>query len=312
MSYELTFRTEEGLPLVDTPYMRLIVESYLARAQQMFPVTITNLVVMGNHVHMLIVVQNPADAPNFVGYFKRETSHAVNRLLGREKRTVWAEGYDSPVVLDAEKVVERLVYFYTNPQRSRIVGRIEEYSQVHSWNSFVNGSQLRKTVPIFPRTAVPKLETDHDPSQDARVYREILSEQNGECELVIEPFAWMNSFPDTEVRSPESFIERVKKLVGAAELLLNITEGEVPPGKNKHVDIQKEHVPEKYGKRTLCLGSVREQRREFIEWCLEDARVAKEAFLRWVRGQAPLVMPPGFFIPGGKLFSNVFPQLLRA
>ena len=107
--YELCFRTEQGLPLLCADYMQRILLGYLAAAQTMYPVTIVCLVFMGNHVHMGIVVQDPADVPKFCEYFKRESADAINRLQGRVGVTIWKEGYDSPVILDAETAINRII-----------------------------------------------------------------------------------------------------------------------------------------------------------------------------------------------------------
>ena len=67
--YDITFRIEEGLPLVPTPYMRLLIENYFARAQRTYLVRVAAFMVMGNHVHLLIVVHDPAAVPEFIEYF---------------------------------------------------------------------------------------------------------------------------------------------------------------------------------------------------------------------------------------------------
>ena len=95
----ITTRIQEGLPFVATPFMCLLLQSYLAGAQERYPVKIVAFMVMGNHLHMLLVVENPEDVSHFMEYFKRETAIARNRLLGRRQRTVWASGCDSPIFL---------------------------------------------------------------------------------------------------------------------------------------------------------------------------------------------------------------------
>ena len=55
-TYELCFRTEEGLPFVAAPYMKRLLLGYLAAAQTLYPITICHCVFMANHVHLIIVV----------------------------------------------------------------------------------------------------------------------------------------------------------------------------------------------------------------------------------------------------------------
>lgn len=310
---EITFRTEEGLPLVSTPYMRLILESYLARAQTKYPVKIVSLMFMANHLHAIIVVEDPEDVSDFVAYFKRETAFAVNKLLGRNKHTVWCEGYDSPIVLDAEKVVQRLVYAYTNPQTARLVNAIEDYTNVSTWKEFLSGESSRRFIPTFPRYAVPTLSLDHSTPDDVRVLNQILEEAFGKAELLIEPFAWLECFADTAGRDPLEIVPEVVKRVRSEEQCLKVRKGEIVLGAEAllHQDIRKPYLPKKRGKRMLCLSTTKEPRIAFISWFFEESRIAARAIRQWRENNIPLRLPPGFFAPGGRLLCNVFPESLR-
>ncbi|MBX7143689.1 MAG: transposase [Oligoflexia bacterium] len=95
----VTFSVEQGLLLLSNPLCEALIKSCLARAQFLYPVEICHFLVEATHIHMVLVVKNPDDVCRFVGYFKTESAHTLNGLLGREKRTVWCEGYDSPVIL---------------------------------------------------------------------------------------------------------------------------------------------------------------------------------------------------------------------
>ena len=56
---EVGSRVEEGLPFVATSYMKLIIESYLARAQAFYPVRLIDYIFMANHFHMHLLVDDP-------------------------------------------------------------------------------------------------------------------------------------------------------------------------------------------------------------------------------------------------------------
>ena len=129
---EVCFRTEEGLPFVATPYIKAIMQSIIATAQTMYPTTICHFVLMANHMHLILVVQDPEDFVAFIGYIKRESAHAINRLLGRKKRTVWCDRYDDPKILDPDKAMQRIVYLYSNPQKANLVSTIDEYPNLSS------------------------------------------------------------------------------------------------------------------------------------------------------------------------------------
>ena len=94
-----TCSIEEGLLLLANPLCEAIIRSCLARACARYPVRICHMIVEATHVHLVLVVINPDDVSAFFRYFKGESAHMINGLLGRNKRTVWCEDYDSPIVL---------------------------------------------------------------------------------------------------------------------------------------------------------------------------------------------------------------------
>lgn len=55
----LTSRVEQGLPFIRTPLMERILWSAFAVAQNLHPVKIISLVMMGNHVHLIALVEDP-------------------------------------------------------------------------------------------------------------------------------------------------------------------------------------------------------------------------------------------------------------
>ena len=127
MPYFITCSTEEGLPFAANPLIELIIRGILAKAANMYDITICHIELMANHIHLVIVVRNPEHVARFMQYFKRESSHSINRLLGRKKRTIWCDRYDSPVVLDAERLANVITYLYTNPVKDNLVEKVEDY-----------------------------------------------------------------------------------------------------------------------------------------------------------------------------------------
>ena len=81
-------RIEEGLPIVPSLNLNFIVWGILARAQSMYGVQVCHFVIMSNHFHMLLVVQDPEAVSDFLGYVKAEIAHAINRLQGRRQKTI--------------------------------------------------------------------------------------------------------------------------------------------------------------------------------------------------------------------------------
>jgi REP element-mobilizing transposase RayT len=114
----VTSRVQQGLPFVCTPLMEMILWSALVVAQNLHPIKVIGFVVMGNHVHIIALVEDPTDVESFMERFKCESAHAINRLLGRRQVTVWCEGYHSPPILTLDDLVERVAYVYANPVRA--------------------------------------------------------------------------------------------------------------------------------------------------------------------------------------------------
>jgi REP element-mobilizing transposase RayT len=117
----VTSRAEEGLPFPCNAVMNLILWGILARAREKHQIKVCHFIFLANHLHMLLVVENPEHVSSFVGYIKCESAHAVNRLLGRRKRTIWEDGYDSPVVLTPDSALNCIGYIYGNPARANLV-----------------------------------------------------------------------------------------------------------------------------------------------------------------------------------------------
>lgn len=307
----ITFRTEEGLPLVASAYMRVILESILARAQSLYSVTICHFIVMPNHIHMLIVIEAPEVVPDFVAYVKRESAHAINRLLGREKHTVWCEGYDSATVLDAQKAIDTIVYIYTNPQRAHLVEKIETYPNLSSWEPFLQGGGkisrlkiMRDSIPVLPTRTLSLNEQQH-------LAQELEAKGTVEYRLVIEPDTWMSSFTELSNSSVRDINAEIVRRVREEEETLK--QHRTQPVQGAHAlrlaDIRKGYVPRKRARRMICLASSKELRKTYLSWYRELCCQANEVLKRWKVGDWLAKLPPGFFIPGKFLRLNVTPAL---
>lgn len=306
---EVTFRTEEGLPLVPTDYMRLILLGIITRAQSLFPVTICHFVVMSNHIHMILVVQDPAAVKDFVGAVKRESAHAVNHLLGRRKHTIWCDGYDSAVILDPEKVVERIVYIYTNPQKANLEETIDRYPNLTTWDAFLKGG-LEQTVRRIPRCCIPKLpKTTLSAYEQKRFSAKLLDRSMSGGVLLIEPDAWLDCFAETRDADPTRYKQEIVAKIRAEERRLAQARTQPVLGaitlRTQTIDVP--FIPKKYGLRMVCLSTLKELRIAFLSWFKKQCSDAADAALRWKNGEALAMPPPGFFLPGGFLRSNVNP-----
>lgn len=309
---DVTFRTEEGLPLVASEYMKVILRGIFARAQSLYPVTICHYLVMPNHVHMIIVVEDPEAVPGFIGAIKREISHAINRLAGRRKRTIWCDGYDAPVLLDPDKVVEKIAYIYSNPQKANLEETIERYPNFNSWQVFLTGGAEQKFRRI-PRCCIAKLPKKELAVEDQRKFANKLMENSvfGGI-LYIEPDAWLQCFKETEDADPDRYRREVVNKVRAAERrFAKLRTCPVVGAEALCMQpIDRAYVPKKFGIRMICLSSFSELRTSFISWYKERCHEARNAFERRKLGDVLAKPPPGFFYPGGVLHANAIPAMI--
>lgn len=297
---EVCFRTEEGLPLIPAPYMQLLLTTHLARAQTLYPVEIPHFIVMGNHIHIMFVVGDPENIPAFIEYFKRESAHTINRLLGRRRRTVWIDRYDSPVILDAEKAIDRIVYFYANPLKANLVATIDDYPNLNSWQAFLNGGQTitcariaRDSISALPKRAMSFVEQE-------KLADSLRACGKEECTLILSPNAWLKCFRETRDSDPTEIKERIIKEIRLTEQEHRDTRKVSCVGAHalKLQPIWKLHTPLKYGRKMICLASTAALRKPYIKWFRERCALVDSRTHTY---------PGGMFAPGGFLFSNVLP-----
>ena len=254
-THAITFRAEEGLPLPPNKLIEAIIESILCRAQTLYPVDASGLIFMSNHCHMNLTIIDPEDLDSFVQYVKRESAHAINRLLGRRKHTVWCDGYDSPQILDVHKAIEHIIYIYTNPQNDNLVEKIDQYPGVCSWKMFINKDYELKRKRI-PRSSIKKVFSRFlTKRQQRRIIKAFKKDRLEENTFSLEPFAFLKSFPNS--MSEDEARELIIKGVRTREAEL-AKERKYPAMGRKKLEAQAinaPHTPKKYGKRMICLSS---------------------------------------------------------
>ena len=146
-----------GLPFSAAPFIRSVLEGLLARAQELYPVTISHYTFLPNQFHMILVVKDPQDVSGFLYYFKCRTAHCINKLLGR-RGPLWDARYNSPVILDADMLTERLVSHYTSPQRSHLINSITQYPHMTTWGLLDDALSVHtKECDVVSRKKIPTL-----------------------------------------------------------------------------------------------------------------------------------------------------------
>lgn len=310
----LTSRVQQGLPFVHTPLMDMILWSALAAAQTLYKVKVIAFVVMGNHVHLIVLVEDPTQVESFMERFKCETSHAVNRLMGRRQVTVWCEGYDSPIILTIEDLIEKIAYVYANPVRAHRTNSIKNYLGVSSWQMCTSGI-LSKDVPRIRRhfiEALPKgtlsaAEQQREAARVATVATETLT-------FTLSSDAWTVAFPNQ--MTVEVFNQKVfKRIQDIEQEMAHVRETERILIPTEHQSIMQPidlpFSPKTFGRRMWCICSNIPVRVAFISFIKQLRTQARAVRLAWAKGDFSVSFPVGLFPPSQPMLANMLPAFFK-
>ena len=305
-TYFITFRTEAGLPFPPTLLMNRLLKGILGRAQRLYNLEVVCFKFMSNHFHLIITVIDPEVIKDFVKHIKKESAHAVNRLVGRKKRTIWCEGYDSPEFLDFEKLLEKMVYIYTNAQDANLADTIEQYPGLSSWDMLMSDN-LELKYKRIRRSAIPVIGTERISLNAQKKLLIELEKKAAETNtFTLSPYAFMKSFEVdlTEDEIKALLIEKVREK--EAEIREQRKVKVVDPFLLTTQAIELNYSPQKFSPRMICLGSCKVQRSVYIS---NYKRVCEEAYYLYQEAKKKciaLILPPGLYAPGGLLTANVW------
>ena len=310
----VTTRITEGLPLIPCAYIEIILKSILARAAALYPVKISDLIVMANHIHLLLTVINPDHVDKFMRYFKTESGHAINRMLGRPKGSVWDEGYDAPVILDMETLIDRAVYIYANPQRAGLVPTIEEYPHFSSWQQFTTDSAQPILCHKLRRPDIKKLPRNPSAAELARMEKELLALSSGTIEFHFEPAAAFEALGGGKEGEMTYAEYRGKILQGVRSVEQEVSDERLRFNKRflgadmlRRQSPYKFHRPKKYGKRMICMAADKALRSKFISCFKACVDTCREVFQNWKETFQLAKYPPGFFPATLRTESSLLP-----
>jgi hypothetical protein len=304
-----TFSLEEGLLLLANPLCQAIVKSCVAAARALYPVRICHLIVEATHIHLVLVVINPDDVTAFVRHFKTESAHMINGLLGRNKRTLWCEGYDSPIVLTPTRALMAIAYLYANPAKDNLETSIDNYPGFSTWKMFKSGKFTRQ----WKRLRRPQFTPITPDANNLRGYtkraEELLDASKEVQTFTLEPNAWMESFgyhsPKQQQRLNKQLLVHIRLLEERAEKT-RMREKKRVMGRERLMAqvFDTSYRPKRSGRRMWCLSEKRSVRLEFIRFfkaLMQKARAVRE---RWKMGDVTVPYPPGLYPPSMPKLAN--------
>jgi Transposase IS200 like len=298
----VTMSLEQGLILLSNPLCLSMIKSCLARSSFLYKVDICHFIVNGNHIHLIFVVIAPVDACKFVGHFKAEVAHRINAIFGWKKRTIWCEGYDSPVVLTPLRALLWISYLYANPAKDNLEDSIEKFPGLSSWKMFMKGEH-KKEWKHLKRPAFEFLPKDaHNLQGYSREAARIETSTKKTHIFELKPNAWLVAFGITDPLEIQSWNKRLVNRVRALELRARkkrAKEKKLVMGKDALINqkLTLDYKSNRSGRRMWCLSEKRSVRIEFIVFLKNLLSKAREVYERWHLGDFTVSYPPGLFPP---------------
>ena len=140
---EVTTRTIQGrLLLRPSPAVNEIVLGVLGRAQRIYDVGISAVVVLSNHYHCLLRIRDAKQLADLMCYFNSNLAREIGRLVGwRDK--IWSRRFTAVVVSgEPEAQRNRLKYLLGHGVKEFLVERTREWPGVHSVRALLDGEPL--------------------------------------------------------------------------------------------------------------------------------------------------------------------------
>ena len=307
----VTTTVEEGLMFPNNPLVIEIIKKCIARAQELHPVHISDFLFNTTHLHLFMQVIDPSDMADFMERFKCESSAAINRLLGRKKRTVWCEGYDSPLIVDMNTAIDKIAYIYSNPSKDYLTDTVEKYPGISTFEqrerstrkgAFVKEYEARRIrrTDIKP---LPKKEGGYTLKDYKRLRRELIYNKE-KTSYEINMNCWMPRFgacTKAEQRAVSRQIVEEVRIREAHYRAVREEEGREVMGRTK---LQNQQIGAPYsrnveGYRMMVHCLDKDLRKETINWIKALREKAREVLERWRQGDTTCPYPMGLFPPTG-------------
>lgn len=302
--YFITSSTLTGLPFIPNLIINTILRGIIARAQSLYGQQVCHLVFMANHFHLILLVTNPEAVSDFIGYIKAKSADAINRLLGRPRQPVWCSGFDSPVLLDANAAIDKIVYTYQNPAKARLVNSIDQYPGISSWNAFAKQEKAKFVRWIRPSTVTSLPSTEMTHTEQVNYLVSLHSKNKAHYKLSFNVDSWIPLFPELRDESVEQINDKIISKIKANEAELGKEKPAMGAAKLQKQTLDQEHTRKKKGKRMICLGTHKEKRINFISWFKSVSQRAAEIIYNIIHNNIHEPLPPGFYAPGKILHAN--------
>ncbi len=311
-------RTARGLPFVCNKTLKTIMESVMARVQRDEKVTLCHFVWMGNHAHIIIVVNDTAQCVRFYGELQKQLTDALKRLLGFKHLNLWKKNGTSVIrYRDVDTIVERIAYLYANPANANLVDCIERYPGLNSWRAFRETlasalAEYSSNIPWIRAPYISKLPSRSlTEAQDRAYTKKLCNKAKAYHSLTLRPNAWFAVFGVKEESEIEEIntriVERLREFEYEARIKRTLKGWKVKGARRlKEEAISLEHAPKRDSVRIYVYSIVKDIRIQMLEEYTEFCRACSHCYDRWKRGDFTVDWPPGALLPCVPPTANYF------
>ncbi|MEZ4752774.1 MAG: hypothetical protein R3A13_00445 [Bdellovibrionota bacterium] len=306
--YEICFRAREGLPLVCYDFMKLIINSVLARTQRDNKVILCHDIWNGSHPHLIVVAKDSEQFVQFYSEVQKKITDIIKRLLGLDHLSIW-EGYPSVIeIAGVDEAISRIAYLYANPAQDNLEESIEKFPGCSSYREFRKlenklDASISKKCPWIRLPSVKKLKrTILTKAEDRKLVLRLRNKNRKQHLLVRRPNAWMSAFgisDDTEVKvNNDKMLELLHHLEREAAKLREFDKKPVMGAKKlQEQSLMKPHKPKKKSVKVFIYCHCNKLRKEAIKAFDDFCDKCRRCYLEWKRGNFNVEWPPGAFKP---------------
>lgn len=313
--YELDMRVKSGLPFAWYKCISLLIESAIARTQRDDKVKISHYLWQANHVHILIIPQDAEMCVYFYQEVQKKVTEYMKRLLGVDKLDLWEGDPILAQILDVEKVIDRIAYYYANPAEADLVDNIDEYPGLSSWNDFLQAAldvdaKVNHKVPwVRLPSIIPLSSCKPSNEEDVNLYNKLIEDNKIIHDLDIYPFAWLKSFNITDKEAVKEIKERIIKRVREIESTVRLRrerEKKSVLGVKKLLEqpIMAPHTPPPREFRIYVLATKAEDRIAYIKNNRTYFKICKQIYQDIKNARPHKPWPPGAIRPHFRPIAN--------
>ena len=306
--YEICFRAREGLPLVCYEYMKLIINSVLARTQRDDKLILCHDIWNGSHPHLIVVAKDSEKFVQFYSEVQKKLTDIIKRLLGLERLSIWEGESTVMEIAGIEEAIDRISYLYANPAQDDLEDCIEKFPGCSSYKEFTQSedkldASVSKKYPWIRLPSVKPLKSRVlSRTEDRRLTYRLKNKNKKLHTLTREPNAWMKAFGVKSDSEVESLNKRIIKALRhrereSEERRIDEKKPVLGAKKLKEQALMKAHKPKKNSIKVFIYSHCNEYRVKAIKTFKEFSDKCRECYLEWKRGNFSVEWPPGAFKP---------------